>query len=281
MSRLFDRTYEITITGEGEARTFSGLRVSFSTTKTRSGTPNGMTAKAWNPAPDTRLAAKDSQATIELRAGYGGNNVLLSRAQISSAKVDRTPPDVVLDIQAEEGLRTLRETTLSISHASGSTVQEVLDEIVAATGLPLRPVEADLSATLGGGFAHVGRPSRALSDLVARIGGSWSIQNGELQVLGPNGAIEGNEAVVLSPSSGLIDRPNPIEKQTSTERQSTDARRGYEVKSLLMPELEPGGLVDLRSEEVTGVFVVDEITHRGDTHGQDWYSEIKCLEVGS
>lgn len=281
MSRLFDRTYSLTITGGSEARTITDLHVSFSAKKSRSDTPNTCNVKIWNPAPNTRNAAIDSQATLELYAGYAGDNVLLSRAEISNAKVDFTLPNVMLDIQASEGVRTLRETTLSISHAGGSSVQTVLDEIEAAVGLPVRPTGVDLSTTLGGGFAHVGRVSTALTNLVARIGGSWSIQNGEIQVLGPEGESLGAEAFLLTPETGLIESPTPKEDQTDSERSSTAERRGYEVKCLLNPRIEPGGLIEVQSREVDGVFVVDAIEHRGDYAGQDWYSVITCQERGA
>lgn len=278
MSRLFDRTAELTITGSGEAVTIRDLRFRFIARKNRSDTPNTMNVQVFNPAPSTRLNASDSSATMELSAGYAGENILVSRAEIDLAIVDRDPPDIVLDIEGQEALRTLRETTLSISHAGGSSVQTVLDEIVARLGIDVRPIEADLSAALRGGFAHVGKANRALDDLMRRVGGAWSVQNGQLLILGPEGKVKEGDAFVLSPQSGLIGSPYAVEEQTSSEKQSTEPRIGYRVTSLLNAEIEPGDVIKVEAADVEGFFIVDEIEHSGDTRGQEWYSNIVCYE---
>lgn len=281
MSRLFDRTASLTITGNGEARTIADLRIMFQARKTRGGSPNYLSVQVYNPNPSTRQATLDNRATVELSAGYAGENILVSRAEIDFAIVDRAPPDIVLDIEAQEGLRKLRETTISISHASGSSIQTVLDEIVARLGIDVRPIEADLSVALRGGFSHVGKASRALDDLMDRIRGNWSIQNGELLILPESGQVQESEVFVLSPQSGLIASPTPVEEQTSTDRQDTEPRVGYYVTSLLNAAIEPGDVIELHAAEVEGFFAVDEVTHRGDTRGQEWYSSIICYEAGT
>lgn len=281
MSRLFDRTASVTITGNGEARTITDLRIMFSARKSRGGTPNMLTVQIYNPNASTRQAALDTSATVELSAGYAGENILVSRAEIDFAIVDRVPPDIVLDIEAQEGLRKLRETTISVSHASGSSVQTVLDEIVGRLGIDVRPIEADLSAALRGGFAHVGKASRALDDLMARVRGSWSIQNGELLILPKTGQVQSGEVFVLSPQSGLVASPVPVEEQTSSDRQDTEPRIGYRVTSLLNASIEPGDVVEIQAQDVEGFFAVDEVTHRGDTRGQEWYSDMICYEAAT
>lgn len=281
MSLLFNRTAELIITGAGEQRVIRDLRISFSVKKTRSDTPNSADIMVYNPNPSTRLASLDNSATVELRAGYGGDNVLLTRSDIDRAIVVRSPPDVILDIAAQDGLRKLRETTISISHASGSSIQTVLDEIIALLDIPVRPITADLTAALRGGFAHVGKPSRALSDLMRRIDGAWSIQNGELVILGETGAVEGETIPLITPQSGLIGSPLAVEEQTSSIDKNTEPKRGFYLTTLLNPAIEPGSLIQIQSQDVDGVYVVDEIDHRGDTRGQEWYSNITCYEVGA
>lgn len=278
MSLLFNRTAELTITGAGESRTISGLRIAFSVRKSRSDTPNTADISVWNPNSSTRLSALDNQGVVELRAGYNGNNLLVTRADIDRSIVDRSPPDIILDIQAQEGLRKLRKTTVSISHANGSSVQSVLDEIVGILDIPIRPTDADLSVALRGGFAHVGRPARALSDLMRRVKGFWSIQNGELLILPEKGANEGNEIPLLTPLTGMVGSPLPIEEQTDSAKKGTTPRRGHMVTALLRPEVEPGSMIEIASLDVQGTFIVDEVEHVGDTRGQQWYSNITCYE---
>jgi len=279
MSLLFDRSYRAVITGEGEARTIDGLRMSFDVRKTRSSTPNTCDAVFWNPSEQTRRVAQATDAEIEIYAGYGGEAKLISRAQINRAIVVRQPPDILLEIEAQEGQRNLREKTVSVSHSGGARVENVLNELTGILGFDVRPIEFDLGQELRGGFSHVGKVSRAMDDLVKRFGGDWSVQNGEVLVLPPEGFVGTAEVPVISAQTGMINSPEPVEDQTSTERKSTEARNGYKVTSLLQPTIEPGDRFELRALDAQGVFAVDAVEHQGDTRGRNWYSVITGYET--
>lgn len=278
MSRLFKRVGRVEITSQGGGVTLDGLRFDFSVRKTRSGTPNSVTCRIYNPSPNTRQIATDIEADIRIFAGYEGNATLVTEANITSAITVRQPPGVFLEIDAQEGIRALRRTSLSITHSNKSTVQQVLDEIVAKMGVTLRPVSFDLSQPLRGGFAYVGKPAKALDDLVRRFGGNWSLQNGELLILDETGATESGNVVSLSPDTGLLFSPERLQRDTSTEKQSSDERDGFRVISLMQPSIEPGDRVQINSREVSGQFVVDEVEHKGDIEGAEWYSELTVLE---
>lgn len=275
---LFDRVGRVDIIGDGEAVALAGLRFDFSVTKTRSDVPNSVALRLVNPSPDTRKLATDVNADLRIFAGYQSNVAMVTEANIIRARTVREPPDVYLEIDAQEGIRVLRETTISVTHASGSTVQQVLDGIVERMGVVLRPVAFDLDQPLRGGFAHVGKPSRALDDLVRRFNGSWSLQNGELQILDETGEAGREDIPLFSPSSGLLYSPDPLQSSLSTEKQSSAERNGFRIISLMRPDIEPGHRIRIESGDVSGEFIVDEVTHKGDIHANEWYSEIVALE---
>jgi hypothetical protein len=55
---------------------------------------------------------------------------------------------------------------------------------------------------------------------------------------------------------------------------------GYKVKTLLQPLVEPGGYVQVKSKGVDGEFFrVEELTHTGDTHGNEWHTELTLRYV--
>lgn len=50
---------------------------------------------------------------------------------------------------------------------------------------------------------------------------------------------------------------------------------GYKVKSLLQPLIEPGSFVQLKTKSILGEFFrVEKLTHSGDTHGNEWHTEL-------
>ena len=278
MSLLFNRVGRVEIATEDEGIGLDGLRFEFVARKTRSSTPNSLFVRLYNPSKNTRELAIDNDADVRVFAGYTSNAVLVSEANIVTATTRYEPPNVVLEIEAQEGIRKLREETISISHGNGATVRSVLDEIVAELEIDERDTDADLSKPLRGGFAHVGKITRALDDLMRRIKGFWSIQNSELLVLGEKGYIDAEEVPLLTPLSGVVFSPEPIEKQLSSEKEDTEPRRGWRVTTLMQPSIEPGGLVQIESREADGEYLVDEVEHRGDLHGQEWYSVVTALE---
>lgn len=61
--------------------------------------------------------------------------------------------------------------------------------------------------------------------------------------------------------------------------QPTLTRSGYQLTTLLYPQINPGDLVQLESEDATGKFVVDEITHEGGNREDTMYSRLSVYAV--
>lgn len=279
MSLLFLRSGRVEIATEGDSVSLNGLRFEFSARKTRSSTPNSVSVRVYNPAPSSRALAIEKEADVRIYGGYAMNAGLVSEANIIRALTKWEPPNVVLEIEAQEGIRVLKQKTISISHGNRSTVRQVIDEIAGQLEVDVREIEFDVSQPLRGGFAHVGKPARALDDLVRRFKGSWSFQNADLALLPEEGFIESDEVPLITPFSGMVFSPEALEKQATTDAdENEETQTGYRVTSLMRPEIEPGDKVRIESREVSGEYVVDEVEHKGDINGQEWYSIFTCVE---
>jgi hypothetical protein len=279
MSLLFLRSGRVEIATEGGGVSLDGLRFSFSVRKTRSGTPNSVSLTIYNPNPSTRSMASEKKADVRIFGGYASNAGLVSEANIVKAVTKFEPPNVVLEIDAMEGIRVLKEKTISISHSNRSTVRQVIDEIAGQLEVDVREIEFDVSQPLRGGFAHVGKPARALDELVSRFKGSWSFQNADLAFLPEEGFIESDEVPLITPFSGMVFSPEQFEKALTTDTpENEETQTGYRVTSLMRPEIEPGDKIQIQSRAVNGEYVVDEVEHKGDTEGQEWYSIFTCVE---
>lgn len=266
MPLQFNRQVRVDLDG----RSLSGLRIRFRVRKTRSKVPNEATVEIYNASGATVGAA--SSGEMRLYAGYLFNPPLLSAGEIRSVSLDRRPPDAALIIEAQEGINTLREKRVSLSFEAGATVKQIIEAIAETLEAVVRPLDSlDLSAVMRGGFAHVGGAGEALDAAVSRIKGFWSLQNGELQILPESGRVE-RAPVLLSPVTGMLYSPERVEARLSTEKAGAKPRTGYRVTCLLQPQIEPGDPVVLVSTLVSGEFVVDEVIHRGDTHGPEFHT---------
>lgn len=278
---LWNRIYRLTVAPEagGEGVEITDLRISFQIEKSRTEQANTALIKLWNASPDTRALMEEAGMYVQLEAGYSeeAGLELLFVGDITIVSHAVNPPDVVSTIQAGDGQKAIREAWGAFSFAAGSTATEILESVAAEFGLTVRDMPELEDEEYASGFAHVGPLRDAMNELTKRLGAEWSIQNGEVQVTKQKTALEG-EAVVLSPTTGLLGTPERISEIDAADLSATQPPPGWKLRSLLMPRIEPGGAVQIESVAVEGLFTVEKCTYIGDTRGEQWFCEIEVLE---
>lgn len=305
---LFNRDCSLVIGTEGgKGRELTGLRISFSIQKGATKSPNKCTAKIWNAAPETRAMIEIIGNVMILKAGYTediGAKTIFS-GNITRTLTVREGPDWITELEMEDGFMEFRDAKVSLSFAKGATTQQVVTAISKKFGLPVRPLPADIARKqYPSGFAFVGRVRDAMDKACENSGLEWSIQNREIQIIKKGGVFK-QLAYVISADTGLIGSPVQESKtmtekaaakegvtadqpgvRKTTERDNDGEEQkmllviGYKVKTLLQPLVEPGGYVKVKSKGINGEFFrVEELTHTGDTHGNEWYTEITLRYV--
>jgi hypothetical protein len=305
---LFNRVASLVVGKEGgKGKELAGLRFSFSIQKGSTKTPNQCTVKVWNAAPDTRALIEVIGNVLILKTGYSED---IGATTIFTGNVTRTltvreGPDWITELELQDGFVEFRDAKVSLSFGKGATVSQVVTAISKKFGLPVRPLPADVAKKqYPAGFAFVGRVRDAMDKACENGGLEWSIQNREIQIIKKGGVFK-QKAYLLTPDTGLIGSPMQ-ESKTMTEkaaakegitasqpgvRKTTKRDKdgevqqmlrvlGYKVKTLLQPLVEPGGYVQVKSKGVDGEFFrVEELTHIGDTHGNEWHSELTLRYV--
>lgn len=300
---LFNRVASLVVGKEGgKGKELAGLRFSFSIQKGSTKTPNQCTVKVWNAAPDTRAFIEVIGNVLILKTGYSED---IGATTIFTGNVTRTLtvrewPDWITELELQDGFVEFRDAKVSLSFGKGATVLQVVTAISKKFGLPVRPLPADVAKKqYPAGFAFVGRVRDAMDKACENGGLEWSIQNREIQIIKKGGVFK-QRAYLLSPDTGLVGSPMQ-ESKTMTEkaaakegitasqpgvRKTTKRDKdgevqevlqvlGYKVKTLLQPLIEPGGYVQVKSKGIDGEFFrVEELTHAGDTHGNEWHSEL-------
>lgn len=305
---LFDRVASLVVGKEGgKGKELANLRFSFGIQKGSTKTPNQCTVKVWNVASDTRALIEVIGNVLILKAGY---SEALGATTIFTGNVTRTltvreGPDWITELELQDGFVEFRDAKVSLSFGKGATVLQVVTAISKKFGLPVRPLPADVAMKqYPAGFAFVGRVRDAMDKACENGNLEWSIQNREIQIIKRGGVFK-QKAYLLSPDTGLLGSPMQ-ESKTMTERaaakegitatqpgvrKTTERDKdgevqemlrvlGYKVKSLLQPLLEPGGYVQVKSKGIDGEFFrIEEINHTGDTHGNEWHSELTLRHV--
>lgn len=298
MGYLFDRVYRLVVgqSGAGNATEITNLRIAFTVTKTTRKNPNTSRVQVWNLAKSTRERLEKPGTKCELFAGYAEHlgPQLMFKGDVTYAWSKFDGPDVITEFDLGDGVAPYRDTMVSLGYDRNVDSKIILNDISKQMGVPLYlPDEAPTRVWQNGISFH--GPARSALDRVTRGAGlEWSLQNGLLQVIRSGGATT-RGAIVIAADSGMIRSPErqrkgaeePVNVATTgsatrrRQRVNTYASEwdGWRVESLLMPTLSPGDRIKLEGREVQGVMRIRELKHEGDTHGPEWSTEMKVVDI--
>lgn len=276
---LYNRLFSVAVGEGGQAGVaFDNVRCEFRVKKSRDSTANSIEFKVYNLSGATRTKFETVDNRVVLSAGYALTGLqVLAIGDILKASTDYPSPEIVTSVTAGDGAKSLRGTRISSSYEAGVSAKTIVDQIVEKLGVDGSDINFDLSGSFRQGWSYVGRAQDALDKLAARFGFSWSIQNNTLQITQKKGVTE-RPSVLLTPQTGLIGVPYKVE-DARTDSDKNREPPGLMVRCLLNPTVLPGDTVEVRSSLVpSGTYRVNSVEHRGDTHGQEWVSEIEVVE---
>ena len=292
---LFDRVYRLLVGKKGESKglEITELRITFEIEKTAKKNPNKSSIKIYNLKKDTREELEKPDTRCLLYAGYkdDAGALLIFSGAVTFAWSKFELPDVITEFELGDGSVEIRDTTISVGYDKGVKSTQVLNDVSKKMGTPLTLPSDAPTRVWEHGLSHHGSARSLLDKVTKGTGLEWSIQNGNLQVI-KSGMVTTRQGIVLSADSGMIGSPERERKSKdgTAEVKDTSAKKvdvkkatktydGWSVKTLLLPQLNPGDRVKLESRSVNGVFRVQELKHRGDSDaGGDWQTELKLID---
>lgn len=278
MGELFNRTFALNLGGtlvasettDGAANEI--LRCMFKVEASLTKSPNTAEITVYNLSEATRarVAEKDIETTLEVGYAGVGQSSVIFRGKLEAGKSVRDGVNWVTTFQSTDGGKELRQGRINISFKQVS-IREAFERAAQSLGVGLGNAAAKIAEgnirgaldSFTNGIVLSGPSQREIDRLTKTLGYDWSIQNGQLQLLGPTDAIEPGDAIVLDAQRGMIGSPESGEKGI------------VEVRSLLIPHLTPGRVVALSSLQISGFYRVERVTYQGDTRGKDWYADLE------
>lgn len=264
--------------GQQDAQNF-GLRIVFKISKTSEKEPNNNEVTVYNLAPTTRGRLQIKGIKVLLEAGYldtGVQRIFLGDSRTTDHVREGADWKTVLKVA--DGERSFRFARANLSFAPGTSKSTVLQAVAAAGGLGLGNVEKqanDLQGAFNQGFTGSGQWSAVMHKLVRQLGLNWSIQDGEIQVLKPYESLPLQGIPDITPQTGLVGSP----EMGTPEKKGKPTLVKFKT---LLTYVKPGSRVNLRSERYDGPVVCKKVTFTGDTHSNEWYTEIEgVLQKGS
>lgn len=272
MTTLFQRNYHLVL----GIRDVTGLDVKFRVDKTLKSEPNTATIDIFNLAEETRLSLEKAKTIpVRLDVGYGNELMTIYLGQMRTATSVTDGPDIITHVESGDGEKQVGSNKASFAIGAGTPSDVVLTKLAESLGVGLgnvKSVAAKLKSAgkvmFPAGRVVTGNAARQLEDFCASAGLEFSIQDGNLQILDKNKALEGL-AFELSSDSGLVGSP------------SVDTKGVVNAQTLFIPGLAPGRKLIFKSRHVNGGYRVEKCTYSGDTSpgAKEWYITIEGKKI--
>mgnify|MGYP003146449385 CR=1 FL=1 len=281
---IFGRTASVLI-GENEVDTvlIDGFRFNFTIRKTDSEDPNTCVLNVYNLSLGTRARMEKLDDFAFVKAGYtqADNIQTIFVGNITDSTTLYESPEIITQITISDGEKSINDKKVSVSYKGGATVSQVLEDIVKKIGLTVKTdiKSLGINKIFNTGFSFTGNAKTAVKKLSEFSGLDWSIQNNELKFT-KEGKSDGSKIVFLSPETGLIKTPEKI-KIKNNKRKKEKELDGWKITSLLQPQAEPGGLIEVNSVITKGskTFKIIDVQHDGDTFEGNFQTVMQVVEV--
>ena len=258
-----------------------GLDVSFDVTL-QADNLGKATIQIYNLNRDHRSKiASVGSVDVSLSVCYIGYDLTsIFKGEIREASSRREGPDWITSLKSGDGDK-VSAARVAKSYPPGASFDDMWKDAVKAVesagikaGNALeafrKGVTKDGITTLLSGGVLQGPALKELRRLSRLNGLSVDIQNEELVVV-PFGEPLDAEAIVLSPSSGLVGSPE--------RAADSDGAMVLKARSLIVPGLLPRRKVRIKSDLVDALYVVRKVQYKGDTAAQEWYADMECTAL--
>lgn len=280
-SKLFNRKSQLII-GKigGEGKLIEGLRFSFDIDMNDSAETNKGTIRIYGISDETKGYIEEKNASIFINIGYGDEEFsTLFIGNIIGHEDKEEGVDKFVEITCSDGYIPLSQKKLSLSFNSGATTKQILSKIISELNLTKGDYESIPDFVYEQGFSFVGSPSSILTKILERIKYEWTIINNVLVISKNNIPSTTTIMQLISEETGMIGKPTrffskPVKKKKDTNKLID----GWKIKCLILPSLQPKMLINVKSEDVSGVFLIKNIKFSGDTHGSEWHAEMDAIQ---
>ena len=282
---LFGRKYRVIVSDvNGVGIDVSELRCTFQIEKSISETPNYAEIVLYNLSAQTENSIIKEGAKVILEAGYQNPQygLIFSGDIVQPLRGKEDNTTYTLTLISQDGDLFYNKGIINASFRAGQTTRDILENMTkqCSNALELGQISDNLSQTaLPRGKALFGLTRDYFRQMAKSEQAAFYINNNKIDFVKAMD-LPKNEFIKLNGNSGLIGMP----EQTEEVIQAT---------CLLNPLLDLNKMVsiDLRSIqrqkvdkengikniEGSGIFKIIKLTHKGDTRGDEWYTEFTAV----
>lgn len=249
------------------------LKMEFQIEKSLEKSPNSCRITIHNLKEESRTKLEEKGIELVIEAGYIDERNIVFRGDVDFVSTTKTQTDWITTLNVGDGTKVTKTARINEPIKSDTQIGKVLETatkpLLGDIGLGnLREVvrgdgERSLLVRIINGMTLSGKATEVVDEIATSMGLQYSIQDKSLLFLG-KGKTSKDQPVPVNAASGMIGSPERGEKGTVTFRTLLDGR------------IRPGRKVSIESLVVNGSFRVDRVVHKGDTWGNDWFTEVEA-----
>lgn len=289
MARIWKRRYELLVGNTGEFLRITNendgpsLRITFSVAHGYGDSPTYAEISVYGLKPGNEAKIFDKYRMVTLQAGYRELYGRIFHGQIVNIQRERSGPGGVercIKLFCRSGAQALDESFVNITLGPNTPYTEIIRACAAKFGKPV---------IFLGDFSHLpkclrgyilnGSTKAALNKLAKSFRFDWYITE-EHVMIAKEGAVQGGETFKISARSGMIGSPAVTDISVNTRmvlNAAIQVGRVIRIESEA-PRFEFSGAYwnEVPRSIGEGVYRVVRYTHIGDSHGDQWETQIEC-----
>ena len=282
---LFGRNYRVIVSDvNGVGIDVSTLRCTFQIEKSLLETPNYAEIVLYNLSAQTENSIIKEGAKVILEAGYQNPQygLIFSGDIVQPLRGKEDNTTYTLTLVSQDGDLFYNKGIINASFRAGQTQRDVLENIAkqSTNALEIGQLSDNLTPTaLPRGKALFGLTRDYFRQIAKSEQAAFYINNNKIEFIKAMD-LPTNEVIQLNGKSGLIGMPEQTEE-------------GIQATCLLNPLLDLNKMVaidlssiqrqkadrnsELKNIAGAGIFKIIKIAHKGDTRGDEWYTEFTAV----
>jgi hypothetical protein len=245
----------------------TGLDIAFEIEKDENPEPNPCHIEIYNLGPENRATlSRYKQVPVLLKAGYKNHVGIIFQGDMVRVNHSKEGASWKTTLACGDGASVQGKRTQK-TYTKGTSLKTVIEDLAHQAGLsansPMGHLE-ELNQALSHTIAAAGNPMAEIMRMLENLNIKASVQNQSLQLRKKDRPLQ-KEAISLSADTGLLASPEMGSKEIMI------------IRSVLMPELQPGRQVRINSTTFNGFVTIEKVRFTGSNFSEEWEADLECV----
>lgn len=262
---IYNRIVRVVVGQEDNtALSIDSLFIKFEIKKLISGKPNEGFVSIYNLSSISENRIKEKGIRVRLLAGYDNSPILIHDGDIRRVSRDPGLTDRITTISLGGNMFKLSQAIFDKSYSGQISVKQVVVDAVPSFGIDPIDLEQIPDNAFLYDYSFTGKTADMLDEILRPIGVQWFEDDNFIKFSSKGNALE--DVVLLNKDTGLVGHPSVTDK-------------GIKFRSTLNGRIKMNNRVRIESSNVTGVFKVGQVFHKGDNREGKFETEGIGVEL--